>query len=748
MRRGISHGLALLFMSVMILPACRKQAWDEYYGRPAGLEQPIYQVLSGKGNFKSLLATIDKSGYKTTLSSAGYWTLFAPNDSAFNVYFKEKGISSVEQMDSVTCQKIVTYCIVYNAFKKDRIDDYQSNAGWVANSAFRRRTANYTGVYDATTKAGLPIKAIGGNRNNNGTTYWVEADNNNKYVSVLTDTFLSAKAVPAADYNYFYPNATFTGFNVLDASVVEKDIMAENGVIHVVNKVLVPLPSIDEYLSSKPEFSEFKKIFDKYLVEFVLNPVVTDRYKTVTGKPDNVYTKVFNSNLAFSLINENFLKAQDNDGQSNCYSLFAPNNTALLDYLNNVLLKYYGSLDALPIGILYDFVNAHMWQTVVWPSKFSNSFNYLGEPARFNPATDVFDKKILSNGFFYGTNKVQEANVFSTVYGKVYLNPQYSYMKSLLDQELKYVVSNPSQRFVLFMVNNDAWNKAGYFADASVDNNPSFQWRYIPPGGGTQVVGSSCLVRMLRIVNQLVVPAPNSNLENLTSDGVNKTYGGEFIRWNGNKIDASGNLDSTSNKAVATSTEKASNGTAVYIDRLLTYTELNVGKHIEKLGTPTTSQFNSYWNFLKNSKIYNTTTGEITGLAAGVFYTIFIPDNASILKAVNDGLLPGTGTAPNKVPNYKPTAALDQELVIRFIQYHFLNKISVGTDGRESGSYETLLRQNNGDPTNVFVNNSTINSMKLTDMLNRYANVVYAQSNYISNRCMIHLVDNYMKYVQ
>ena len=41
--------------------------------------------------------------------------------------------------------------------------------------------------------------------------------------------------------------------------MVTQNITAENGVIHEIDKVISPLPSIDEYLRSKPEYSEFKK---------------------------------------------------------------------------------------------------------------------------------------------------------------------------------------------------------------------------------------------------------------------------------------------------------------------------------------------------------------------------------------------------------------------------------------------------------------------------------------------------------
>lgn len=744
MRKSL-QSILLLIASCLLLVNCRKKEWDDYYGRPENLEPPIYQTLQNKGNFTSLIACIDKAGYKNTLNAAGYWTFFAPTDSAFQVYFKANNISGVEQLDSTACRKIVTYCLVYNAFKLERLGDGQSNTGWTVGNAFKRRTAYYTGVYDGADTAGRPIKVIASNRNNNGTTYYVDADYNNKYIHYFVDNFMSAKGLTAADYNYFYPTSAYTGFNVVDATVTEKDISAENGVIHIVNKVITALPSIDQYLTDHAEYSEFRNLFDKFLIQYALNATVTTNYNNVNGGSASIYTKIFNSSLAFSPNNENFLKSQDNDGQWNSYTMFVPTNAALQNYINTVLLEHYNKVSDLPIGIIYDFVNAHMFQTAVWPSKFNTTYNVQGEEARFDPATDVVDKKILSNGMFYGTNKVQEANVFSSVYGKAYLDPQYSMMTSLLNQELKYVISNVKQKYTVFLISNSVLNAAGYFADPTVDNNVNYQWRYTPTGGGTSITGSSALVRLLRVLNLHVIPGVD--LTSTAGSGVLASYGSEFIRYDNNTVYAAGNVDS-GNVAHVTATKTAKNGTVHYIDRILNYSEAAVARHLEKLGSSSTSDYNYFWQYFKNWPAYTASTGDIVGVSSGVFYTFFVPNNAAIVQAVNDGLLPGTGAAPNKVPTFAPTNASDKFLVEKFIYYHILNKKSVATDGMESGAYETLFKTNAGDATTIFVNNNVANAMTLTDMNSRTANVIPASSNYLSNRCVFHLLDNYLKYTE
>jgi uncharacterized surface protein with fasciclin (FAS1) repeats len=247
----------LLLTLTAFLFSCNKK-FDEFYERPDTLEDPIYQQLQAKGNFTQLLKVIDKAGYKQTLSSAGYWTLFAPHDSAFSVYLTQNGIANVDALDSNACRKIVTYSLVYNAFKQERISDFQSNLGWIENASFKRRTANYTGIYNTKNTTGTDIKAIASNRNNSGSFFYVDADNNNKYVPIFETGFMTGKSLTAADYNYFYPTSTYSGFNVAEAKVVQKDIVAENGVIHVIDRVITSLPSIDQYITSNPNYSELK----------------------------------------------------------------------------------------------------------------------------------------------------------------------------------------------------------------------------------------------------------------------------------------------------------------------------------------------------------------------------------------------------------------------------------------------------------------------------------------------------------
>ncbi|RYE36715.1 MAG: hypothetical protein EOP42_02325 [Sphingobacteriaceae bacterium] len=733
----------LFFSLILTFISCRKQAYDDFYGRPDNLAPAIYQQLQAKGNFTSLLACIDKAGYKNTLSNAGYWTIFAANDDAFKQYLQANNISNISQLPDSTARKIVTYALIYNAFQTDHIADFQSTAGWVANSAFKRRTANYDGVYQANIN-GQSLNVLSNNRN--GSIY-ISGDNNNKYVPYYYSSFMAAKGLTEADYKYFYPNSAYTGFNVDAGAVVNKNIVAENGVIHETNKVITPLPSLEQYLAANPNYSVFRQLYERYQVGYTPNLDATRRFQVLTGSSGQVSIKQYSDALSYSLNNENYVKLQDNDGQADGYSLFVPNNAALNNYLTETILENYKSIDKLPINIISDLLNAHMWQTTVWPSRFSNTNNSQGEPARFNAATDVIDKKVCSNGFFYGTNKVQLANVFNSVYSRPYLDPDYSLMTRALDQSLKFLIINPNIKTTLIMIPDAVFRKAGIDYSTALSS-----FTYTAPGAAL-VSGTPALGVVNRILNLHVILTPNDELRTLSGSGIVETYGGEYIRYQNGGVFAYGNVDANNNRVplVTTSIRNTNNGPVYYQNTdVLKATDRNVGFHVSLNATRTTDPFYMYYQYLLNCPLYTPLTaavapGSINGVQAGVFYTLFVPTNAAIQDAVNRGFLPGTGAGAVKTPNYNPTSQVDKDLVSKFIQYHILKQTTVVADGKKTGAFPTLLTTASGDPA-TFTISSTPGTMQITDAQGNKANLVPATSNVLSNRIVIHQIDNFLRY--
>lgn len=742
----------LITAVVYITAGCRKKEWDEHYGRPTSLEPPVYQQLQSMGRFKSLLTLIDKAGYTETLSNGGYWTLFAPNDEAVAAYLQQINKRSAEDIADDTARMLVQYLLVYNSYTKDRLDDYQAtasgNAGWIPSAAFRRRTASYSGFYPDKNADGQPIIAISNNRNTVASAQqgsYVPADYNNKYITYFTDDYFSSHQLSATDYKYFYPQSEYTGFNVAQAKVLKKDMAAENGVIHEIDKMVTPAPSIDEYVKTRPEYSSFWAILNRLklnnIVQYVYNQDASKRYSVLKGSNDPVYVKVYSYLLAYSPNNENHLMAEVNDGQKDCWTMFVPKNDAVDKYVKEVLCEYYKSLDEVPIQVIADFLNAHMFSTAVWPTQFASTRNGAGEEARFDPNSDVTDKQFLSNGILYGTTKVQDANVFRTVYGKMYLNPGYQMMTRLLNysgQKVKLTQANTP--VTLLLISDTAFHAAGYYYNVTSD-----QWSY---KSGSASTTNGVYDKLIRIVSSCVFTNPYRNaLESLADSGIVKSgdvgIEGEYLKFKNNNFISAG-LQDAGKVAHVDSVKTAVNGRVYYLNNIPLYSENNIGFHIKSLGAAAGSEYNYFWQYLQNSAVFNAATNQIIGLTGG-FYTVFAPNNAAIVKAVNAGLLPGTGTAPNKVPAFNPSSATDKQLVQDFIQYHILENHTVVPDGQSSGDFNSVLKNAEGNSIGFTVYNAP-GSLQVVDRKKNAANVITEKSNNLSNRCVIHLLDNYLNY--
>ncbi len=189
-----------------------------------------------------------------------------------------------------------------------------------------------------------------------------------------------------------------------------------------------------------------------------------------------------------------------------------------------------------------------------------------------------------------------------------------------------------------------------------------------------------------------MIETPNGELNNLGVPGftgIIGSFGGEYIKFNGNQIITAGTKDRNLTVTID-SIKTSSNGRVVYLNNLLYFTYTPIGRHINILGTPAASEYNLFWNYLKNSTAYDPAAGveSIIGTSGGSFYTFLIPNNNAMRAAITAGLLPGTAA----VPNFTPTLVADKLKVEKFIQYHMLDKRSIIADGKDMGSFATLLK--------------------------------------------------------
>jgi uncharacterized surface protein with fasciclin (FAS1) repeats len=729
-KKSVLTGLFKVAIIILFF-SCKE---DPYYARPDSLEPTIYIQLEQKGNFSSYLSCVDRAGYKDVLSRAGYFTVFAPTDEAFSTFLASKNVGSVDNLSDELVNKIVTYSVIYSGYSKDQLDDFQSNDSldWIDDVAFKRRTAYYNWVYVDTINGSemhiADMNAVGAEETPGGVHR--SEDYNNKHIPYFTDKFFEKEKLSQYDYNYFYPDITFSGFNLVDAEVIESDLHAENGMLHIVNKVITPLPSLDELISSNPQYSEFKKLLDNYLVEYNLaGDDLHYRYEQATGKRPDIYIKEYPT-LNFAPNCENFLRyglGQQHDAQIDGWTAFVPTNAALQDFYNTKFLEHYGSIDIMPQQLISELVNAHLFRTTVWPSKFDITVNPFGEPARFDAESNVVEKKIGSNGFFYGVDKVQETDGFYTLLGDIYLNPDYSLMlQALYTTGLYAIVKNTNLNFTIFMVPNSGFESIGFSFDDALNS-----WTL-----DNEFLGNNATQALNRIINLHIVV--NKEFDNFMETGFIQTYGDEFIRYKGGSVWCTGNRHK-SPIVLPLHKKERSNGVSYVISDLLYYTTLNIGEDL--IGDDYTNFFKY---LIKSDKalpgfLYDKTTQAITNFSISDPNTLLVPCDTAIDAAVRDGYLP-------PITDFDFTEE-ELDMVAKFVWYHCLNGMIIVPENEISGDVKTLYKTVDGS-TYVAVHNEGGNILFFDDYGNT-AKVIDpndTKKTVLSNNAVIHLVSNYLRY--
>lgn len=151
----------------------------------------IVDVASSDPQFSILLQAVTKAGLGSTLSSSGPFTVFAPTNDAFNTLFSQLGVNGIEDLSAEVLKPILLNHVLSG----------KNMAADIATGYFA--TANNTAPGMNNVKVFI-----------------------NKGSSVMVD----------------------------ESKVIATDVMASNGVIHAVDKVILP-PSVVNHALNNPDFS-------------------------------------------------------------------------------------------------------------------------------------------------------------------------------------------------------------------------------------------------------------------------------------------------------------------------------------------------------------------------------------------------------------------------------------------------------------------------------------------------------------
>lgn len=712
--------ILFLFLCLMLFTHCDDT--DKHYDRPAWLEGSIADILEKEGRFSKYIECMRRTPYSEILDGAGYYTAFAPNDEAFAKYLTEHGYASVADIPQKEAEAIAAYSLVFSKWDKVNLSALYSNKEFIPGMAYKRKTSYYKLAYK---DPAFGNKWVIDQNSSNGT--YTLKDNNYKYVPIFTSDYFNAMspALTASDYNTFYPATSYTGLNLMNGEILKTDMMAKNGVAHEVSSVSIPLDNIDMLLQNDEykvfnDVLNFKTLGGASVFKFYQESADVAEYMKKIMPDENidkVYVKFYdNKMLSFSPSFENIINpAGTAVNESGNYTLFVPSNTALTNYINTKLLKYYEKISDMPIEVLATLINTHMSNDAVWATSFKGSknstgefFNGLGPQGADFSSIGIINKRMASNGFLYTIDHVIKSRMFESVYGEIFLNPNYTllhnaytnfYVNSLREDIMKCELNGYlSERFTLLIPSNDLLTLDGYKYNSVT---AVFSNDLIKSGNA-----DDRLKRLLRmhLFAGIKTDTYNSEIKDFSGNatlgyngwGFVNTYYGNVVRYKNNQIQSSGNIEDGSFVTV-TLVDDHINGSVFKIDNLLQYSPrwtesaVNTGWSDKRL-----------WNYLDQARTENPnvklfvdyvqkcikspTTDELAGINAESFYTVLMPNNAVMTKALADGVI-SDGSDPVSLSK-----------TAKFLYGHFLQGRSFADDG-----YNFLYPLNLMEPTRTLV---------------------------------------------
>jgi uncharacterized surface protein with fasciclin (FAS1) repeats len=634
--------LFILFLA--LISSCKDK--DELYERPGWLKGNAWEVLSDRSDMSIFLQAIEKSGYKDLVNGKGIITVMAPTDDAMQTYLTEKGYTSISEMPATEIKKLVGYHLLYYSFTQEQLANYQPDGQTNASEAY------YGLYYKFRTKSKDTIESI---LDVTDVTY-KKVIHKERFLPVFSSYLFSTKGISAEyNYKYFYPSSTWAGdgggFNVSNASVSEYAIATDNGYAYIIDKVIEPLETVHTELKEESDYSTFISMYDRFAT-FWYDESATEEYASAG---DSLY--VF-KHTDLPLIASEW----SYNGESSladyadlatlaykAFNVFAPDNTALSSFFDEFWKGYYPSIDSvdfLPIAyLLYN----HVYQgNIVFPTEISNGSitSAYGNVISFDPDKDVAQKKICSNGTFYGLSSVIVPPMFKSITGPLFQNKSY--------RMFLYMLSNVS---LIQPLMSDAIENTIFVPSDDVILNTLYQNSYIYWDGGNPLEFGDEAIQventegekvsmgtkaMTRFVNNHIATEKITEISGTKIYRTRNSFEYLYVTDAGVASSSTYNLSTFANAAEIIG--DWTNGKVYEVNTALIPEE---GTFKSQIGTAasSTSSLNDFSGFsaLLSSAGLLESNNEFSFLL-GDTYVLFAPSNDAITTAAANGLIPSDAT--------------------------------------------------------------------------------------------------------
>ncbi len=685
MKNQKSHILFTVFIFILFL-GCEKWTEHEKFQRPDWLPGKLYTTVSVQENLTLFTECLRLSGLDTILDVSGSWSVFAPTDEAMKTYLSANNYSSVSDIPADELEKISEFHVIQNPWTYEQLQSLTA-FGWrtVDNSnrysyAYKRQTMfknpnekywfikddkDYRIVLDSTVSAN----------------YKKVYEDSRKYVPIFYDQYMTVNGITSDDFDFYFDRPYESG-NVYyaGAKIIEYDIFAENGFIHVVDRVVNPMLNAKERLEKElpgESYKQFLQLVYWYYPSFEVNKSATENqpaYK-LGGQYDTLWDLNY-AKLEFDIHYE--ITGNFNSNLVNHNGMFAPTDGGFKDFMDGVLtansgFPHWRDYKSLPIDVVDIIVKPHFTSFPLYPSTsmYHEIFNASGLGQNEG---DIIRKEFGSNCTFIGIDSYIPNKVFTSVTGPVFCRPNFSFFRLAMQYSDTYeVIAEHPGELYFFPIPDYALKVDSSMVVNWIDRDENI-YNFIEYNRNKHMfesLGQSTI--RYRILNHVGTSVPNGSAEKEFI----QTLGGYFVTWNHTNNTISGTYPSIKNTTgeVVTNTpveleEPADNGKVWNVQYWFNFRSQNMKSAL--------AQNTEFFRLLNKAGLIQDGSPDILFINKNEKYTIFVPSDLALAKFQADTL---------GIPELR-----------KLLMHHFVQGEMIFTDNKKaSGKYMTT----NGDGLNI-----------------------------------------------
>lgn len=437
--------LLLLGILFSLLMGCTEVYEQEKFKRPEWLPGKLYTAVLVQKDLSLFTECLQLTGLDTILDVSGSWTVFAPTDEAIRNYLAENHYARVTDIPKEELEKIIQFHIIQNPWSLGQLKSLGMN-GWRikedgnANSyAYKRETILKNPDEKYWVKK-LKNKEMIVRDSTIADRYKRVFTSSRKFVPIFYDEYLAVNGLTSEDY-HFYFKRVFEPGNVYyaEAKIVRADIFAENGFVHVIDRVVDPLLNAKERLEGGgpgESYQLFLEMVYWYYPTFDPNMVATNQQPGVrfgavvdTLWDLNYAALAFNPQKErFDVINQTFVKHN---------GLIAPTDDSFREFIDGVLTRksgfpHWNDHKSLPADVVDLIVAQNFKSSPLYPSRSQYQKIFKGSGRYHQEEEAIIRTDFGSNSTFIGLDTYIPDRVFTSVTGPVFCRPAFSIFRQAM----------------------------------------------------------------------------------------------------------------------------------------------------------------------------------------------------------------------------------------------------------------------------------------------------------------------------